>query len=261
MSIEAMSWVLRHSEERLGRRLVLLVLADHANDDGTGAWPSVETISEKARMSRAQTQRCLRELTKAGSVEKVGKSPAGTTVYDVVMGGPHIEAGASNPTEGGLKYAVERGVNEARTTLEPSIEQPPEALESTQPKPVRVDGRDLPFDVLAEVCGIRADSPRMKSIPATLNGPDGIRRQVWREIWGDGWDDLENYERQIAIEIRARAALYRRKLPGAALTPTALAKWWTDLPGLPDARDGRSGSAADVIDSVDAAVRRARGES
>jgi 6-phosphogluconate dehydrogenase len=95
MSIEVTTWVYRHSEERLGRRLVLLVLADHANDDGTGAWPSVETIGEKARLSRAQVQRCLRALEAEGAIEKAGKSRSGTSIYNVLMtseGGPQDEA-------------------------------------------------------------------------------------------------------------------------------------------------------------------------
>lgn len=96
-----MTWVLTHSDERLGRRLVLLALADHAADDGTGAWPSVATIAGKARLSRSQTQRCLRELEDAGAIRAVGESAYGTTIYDLNMGAANCGGGAANPTAGG----------------------------------------------------------------------------------------------------------------------------------------------------------------
>ena len=52
MSVHVISWVLSHSEERLGNRLVLIVLADHAAKDGSDAFPSVNTIAQEARMSK-----------------------------------------------------------------------------------------------------------------------------------------------------------------------------------------------------------------
>jgi hypothetical protein len=129
---------------------------------------------------------------------------------------------------------------------------------SEPPKLVLVAGSNLGYDALAEVTGINTRSPRAREIPVALKS---IREQWWAEVRADGdWDDPCMRERQLAIDIRARAILYRQKLAGAALTPTALAKWWTDLPTYRDGRDGRSGSALDVVDDVDAAVRRARGE-
>lgn len=87
MSVVVSAWVLRHSEERLGNRLVLLVLADHANSDGTNVWASVETIARHARMSGRQTRSCLRTLEASGAVERTGVSSHGTNVYRVVMEG------------------------------------------------------------------------------------------------------------------------------------------------------------------------------
>jgi len=87
VSVHVVSWVLRSSPERLGRRLVLLVLADHAKEDGTAAWPSVETIAEQARLSERQARRALRELELAGAIEQTGRSSKGTNVYTVKMTG------------------------------------------------------------------------------------------------------------------------------------------------------------------------------
>lgn len=80
--------MLHHSEERLGRRLVLLALADNAHDDGTGAHPTVETIASKARLSEREVQYCLRGLTSDGSLMLTGKTDKGVNTYTVVMGPP-----------------------------------------------------------------------------------------------------------------------------------------------------------------------------
>lgn len=77
--------------------------------------------------------------------------------------------------------------------------------------------RNLPFDALAEVCSVTEGSPREKHVAQALKL---IREQ----------SPLTDVA--LAGEIRAQAARYRRVMPGAMLTPTALAKWWTDLPGL-----------------------------
>jgi hypothetical protein len=84
MSVHVIAWVLHHSKARLGDRLVLLVLADKANDDGTGAWPSVRTIAREARMSVRAVQYSLRRLERAGAIVETGTSGHGTTVYAVL---------------------------------------------------------------------------------------------------------------------------------------------------------------------------------
>ena len=50
MSIKIMSWVLDHSPYLGKQRLIHLVLADHANDEGL-CWPSQETIARRAGCS------------------------------------------------------------------------------------------------------------------------------------------------------------------------------------------------------------------
>lgn len=49
-------------------KMVLLILADHADDDGANAWPSVARIARKASISERQVQRILRSLVDAGLV-------------------------------------------------------------------------------------------------------------------------------------------------------------------------------------------------
>jgi hypothetical protein len=49
-------------------KMVLLIIADHASDDGTNSWPSVSTIARKASLSDRQVKRILRELQDQGLI-------------------------------------------------------------------------------------------------------------------------------------------------------------------------------------------------
>ena len=47
-------------------KMVLLVIADHASDEGDNAWPSQRTIAERASCTIRTVQRCVNNLVKAG---------------------------------------------------------------------------------------------------------------------------------------------------------------------------------------------------
>lgn len=117
-----MSWVFHHSEARGTDRLVLLAIADSANDHGREAWPSLATIARKAGIDRRTVSRCLLRLEEAGELRRVrhgGLSRQGGTSnsYEVVMsekqgrgapsgevpplGASRPEVGAQSPRSGG----------------------------------------------------------------------------------------------------------------------------------------------------------------
>lgn len=60
--------------------LVLLCLADHANDDGV-CWPSYDRLALRARCSRRQAIRCLERLIAEGWVKKEGRKPVARGGY------------------------------------------------------------------------------------------------------------------------------------------------------------------------------------
>ena len=61
MSFQLVEHVLAHVDTTPARKLVLVVLARHANDDGV-AWPSIETISAYTNVGDRYIRKCLREL-------------------------------------------------------------------------------------------------------------------------------------------------------------------------------------------------------
>jgi DNA-binding Lrp family transcriptional regulator len=100
MSSHVTSWVLKHSEARLGNRLVLLALADHAHADGSSAYPTVGLLAREARLSERQVQNALRALEKDGAIEHTGTMPDSRRIYRVIMEGAKSAGGEESGTAG-----------------------------------------------------------------------------------------------------------------------------------------------------------------
>jgi len=69
MSFKITGRILDESEEKLGRRLILLALAEAAHDDGV-AWLSQETIARRGRLTRTYTTDLLAALERDGAIER-----------------------------------------------------------------------------------------------------------------------------------------------------------------------------------------------
>jgi hypothetical protein len=86
MSIQAMSWVLENSGHGGSELLVMIVIANHCHSDGTGAYPSIETIAEEARMSTRGVQYVIQRLLDAPDKELViepDAGPFGSNLYSI----------------------------------------------------------------------------------------------------------------------------------------------------------------------------------
>ena len=70
MSVAASHWAWRMGVGSPGAKLVLMVLADYADESGE-CFPFVSTIAERAEQSVATVHRRLRELEAAGLIERV----------------------------------------------------------------------------------------------------------------------------------------------------------------------------------------------
>lgn len=62
-----MTLVWEHSTQKGSSLLLLLAIADHANEEGT-AWPSVPTLAKKVRVTERRIQQMLRELQEEGEL-------------------------------------------------------------------------------------------------------------------------------------------------------------------------------------------------
>ena len=86
MSVIVSSWVWQHSTHKGGTLLLLLAIAEHAHDDGDGAYPSIETLAKKVRMSERHTTRLIQELVESGELAvRVKEGPRGANIYRVTF--------------------------------------------------------------------------------------------------------------------------------------------------------------------------------
>ena len=79
-----MSWVWKHSKATGTAKFVLLAISDNAWDDGSNAWPSVQTISRKTGLSERTVQRCVQNLFDLGELT-IFDRPGHSNLYKVNM--------------------------------------------------------------------------------------------------------------------------------------------------------------------------------
>lgn len=69
MSVKIVQQVFERSLSKGNDRLVLIAIADEANDEGTNAWPSLDTIAFKAGgIDERTARRCIRNLEELGEL-------------------------------------------------------------------------------------------------------------------------------------------------------------------------------------------------
>ena len=86
MSIRAMSAVWQHSKAKSGDLLVALAIADYSNDEGF-AFPAIQTLAKKARLSPRQVKRAIDRLCRRGELTVFKKTgPHGVNRYRILLG-------------------------------------------------------------------------------------------------------------------------------------------------------------------------------
>lgn len=84
MSVEAFTWAVYSSRSKGTAKLVLMVIAECASPDGTGAWPAVRTIAKRGGVSVRTARRSIRTLEALGELA-VESRPGATHLFRVVM--------------------------------------------------------------------------------------------------------------------------------------------------------------------------------
>lgn len=158
MSIYVMSYVWRHAKVSGSELLVLLAMADFADDEGRNIYPSMQSLSEKARLSEKQTRRIVHQLVTENVIELIeaggwdGKRNRANE-YRIVMGGtpnlggPPVDgstgysqivptvgtpAGGGGGPAGGSTVVPPVGV---QSSLDPSLTDPPYNNNNNEPPP------------------------------------------------------------------------------------------------------------------------------
>lgn len=117
MSIQVMSRVWDKSKASESSLLVLLALADRANEDGV-AWPGLATVSQCARINERHTRRILRRLEETGEIYVAsGAGRTHTSMYLVCVGL------SADEIAGILVRRFEMPVSEAVSTAQDIVEK------------------------------------------------------------------------------------------------------------------------------------------
>lgn len=88
MSVKVMSWVWSSSRSAKTDRLVLLAIADCANEDGRDAYPSMAELVRKTGLSERAVQMATKRLVKLGELfVSPNGGPRGCNRYRVLMDG------------------------------------------------------------------------------------------------------------------------------------------------------------------------------
>lgn len=191
----------------------------------------------------------IRELQDEGLLEQRRRGRGQTNAYLLLepADGPQDDdqERPRGPFKGEPRTAP--GADLSRARVQPpgtkTAASPAAQPSAAPPRLVKIDGQNLGLNALCDICGIDPSGNRVGQAVAALNGSAkaglefGIRELVWRSlverhgITADGMTpaERERFEQVVADEVREKAALYRRVMRDAVLTPTALARWWTDL--------------------------------
>lgn len=86
MSIKAIDKVWSNSDQSGVQLLALIAIADYAHDDGTNAFPKIETLTKKLRYETPRAvQKVLKTLVESGElVRHDQKGPSGVNLFDLV---------------------------------------------------------------------------------------------------------------------------------------------------------------------------------
>ena len=119
MSIRAMSWAWEQATTSSGAKLVLLALADHANDDGV-CWPGMKRIAEKCGMSSRQVSNHVTGLEECGLISTSRRCrddhKYSTYLYQLNL----ASSGSGVPV--GQRKSASSGPAEVGFRAEPSVE-------------------------------------------------------------------------------------------------------------------------------------------
>lgn len=166
MSVQAMAWVWAHSRSEPTDRLVLLAIADCANDAGAEAYPSLATLTTKTGLHERSIQRSLNRLVGIGEL----------TVQP--RGGPH-------------------GCNRYRVTMAPGRQSPRQTVTPAESRLTPGTAPPHPRHSAVSTPGTAPPEPSFNH-QGTIKEPSVVPRDRFGEFWA-------TYPRKAAKDAAKRA--------------------------------------------------------
>jgi hypothetical protein len=126
MSIRTMSKVWESSQHSGSNLLMLLAVADFSDDDGV-AFPAVEKLARKCRMSKRNAQDRLRELSESGELtilKNQGPPPKYPNLFRVNLGALGVKPTAPVQPTSRVQSSVKRGEADCTPGVKPTAPKP-----------------------------------------------------------------------------------------------------------------------------------------
>ncbi len=195
MSIAVSGRVWKFSRHKSGNLLVLLAVADHADEEGS-AWPGIDRLARMTRLSDRHVRRCLNALLETGELEIMPESsPSGGTLYRIRLEHLTAEIGTAPPA----KTTPASAGKDVDVT--PSIREP------SQETSLETDSHSASFEN-----GRASLKPRIEEVLRFVSQRKDLDAEVakiwWHECEACGW--IDSHSRPI---VRWQSALiaYSRK--------------------------------------------------
>lgn len=128
MSVRAVTWALDADIGAATTKLVLVILADCANDETGQCWPSMAYIGRRCQVSIKSVQRCLRRLERKGLIEtdqRVGRA----SVFTLLIGGPVKLTGVTQDISPSVTMVSD---DPGQLESDRTVIEPPESLSSLE---------------------------------------------------------------------------------------------------------------------------------
>lgn len=234
------------------------ILASYANRETGEAFPSRKTMAKRLGVSVDTIDRGIKELEEAQAVtvayryEDPSDEAAGrrqtTNGYIVRFARPPGGKSAEHPGRRSAQPRTRPASNQ--TTEEPKTRAGGAAAEYDPVKGRLVDGKNLPWEALAEATASygAANGSRMT---AALKS---IRAEVWAELQERGVTleraqrDPDEYERGLGVAVEARAGFLIREKPELTWGPEGIARWWSRAKALAGGTDDAERTAQEAVD-------------
>jgi hypothetical protein len=86
VSLKVSELVWEHSSHKGSEKLVHLAIARYCSDDGTGAWPSLQTLADDTGLTSRSVQTCLQALNASGElITRADRGPRGCNLYAIPL--------------------------------------------------------------------------------------------------------------------------------------------------------------------------------
>lgn len=188
MSIRVMNRVWGKSRQAGGPLLVLLAIADNADDDGR-AHPKMEKLAVKARLSVRQTQRAIKKLEREGELKvEIGVGPYGANAFQVLTpvakGGdilsPRQDDGEGDIlSPGGVTFLAAEATTDVTPGGDISGDPPTPPYKVDPSEETSLDPSTKNSDAIASGAEAPFDSPKLPglAVPKTAKDPEDFR--IW----------------------------------------------------------------------------------